>query len=78
MVFNAKKEKDQLNTIDELSEMFKSVNNISAKQIILGGVFHRYFDSLLESQGANPILEKNLLPKWLSLKIILNFAIFRA
>ena len=56
MVFNAKKEKDQLNTIDELSEMFKSVNNISAKQIILGGVFHRYFDSLLESQGANPIL----------------------
>ena len=57
MVFNANKEKDQLNTIDERRELLKSVNNISAKQIILGGVFHRYFDSLLESEGANPILE---------------------
>ena len=57
MVFNANKEKDQLNTIDERRELLKSVNNISAKQIILGGVFHRYFDSLLESEGTNPILE---------------------
>ena len=39
MVYNANKEEDQLNTIDEHSEMLKSVNNISAKQIILGGIF---------------------------------------
>ena len=39
MVYNANKEEDQLNTIDELSEMLKSVNNISAKQIILEGIF---------------------------------------
>ena len=40
-------EKDQVNTIDELSKMLKSVNNISAKQIILGGDFYLYFDSVL-------------------------------
>ena len=56
--------------------MLKSVNNISAKQIILGGHFNLYFVSLLESQGGNPILNKNLLPKWLTLKIPLNFGIF--
>ena len=31
-------EKDQPNTIHELSGMSKSVNNISAMQIILGGI----------------------------------------
>ena len=39
MVYNANKEEDQRNTIDKHSEMLKSVNNISAKQIILGGIF---------------------------------------
>ena len=51
-------EEDQLNTFNELSEMLKSVNNISAEQIILGGDFKLYFDSLLENQGGNPILKK--------------------
>ena len=51
-------EENQLNTFNELSEMLKSVNNISAEQIILGGDFKLYFDSLLENQGGNPILKK--------------------
>ena len=38
--------------------MLKSVNNISAKQIIIGGDFNLYFDSLLESQDKNLILKK--------------------
>ena len=50
-LYNANIEKDQLNTINELKEMLKSVSNISAKQIILGGDFNLYFDSLIESQG---------------------------
>ena len=50
-LYNANTEKDQLNTINELKEMLKSVNNISAKQMILGGDFNLYFDSLIESQG---------------------------
>ena len=33
------------NAIDELSEMLKSVNNISAKQVILLRDFKLYFDS---------------------------------
>ena len=67
-------EEDQLNTFNELSEMLKSVNNISAEQIILGGDFNLYFDSLLENQGGNPILKKiYCLPKWLRLKILSNF-----
>ena len=57
-LYNANTEKDQLNTINELSEMLKSPNNVSAKQITLGGDFNLYFDSLLESQGRNPILKK--------------------
>ena len=57
-LYNANTEKDQLNTIDELSEMLKTVNNISAKQIILGGNFNLYFDSLVESQGGNSVLKK--------------------
>ena len=67
MVYNANKEKDQLNAIDALSEILKSVNNISAEQIILGGIFHRYFDSLLENQGGNPILKK-AIAKMIELK----------
>ena len=57
-LYNANTEKDQLNTINELSEILKSVNNISAKQITLGEDFNLYFDSLLESQGENPISKK--------------------
>ena len=48
------KEKDQLNTFNELWEIPNSVNNISTKQIIL------YFNFLPESQGGNPILKKSV------------------
>ena len=58
-LYNANTEKAQLNTINELREMLKCVNNISAKQIILAGDFHLYFDSLPEKQGGNPILKKS-------------------
>ena len=37
--------------------MLKSVNNISAKQIILGVDFNLYFNSLLKNKGGNPILK---------------------
>ena len=57
-LYNANTVKDQLNTINELSGILKGVNNINAKQIILGGDFNLYFDSLLESQGGNPISKK--------------------
>ena len=44
--------------------MLKSVNNISAKQIILGVDFNLYFNSLLKNKGGNPILKKlYALPK---------------
>ena len=56
--------------------MLKSVNNIIAKQIVLGMDFNLHFDSLLESQGRNPILKTYILLKGLSLKIPWNFAIF--
>ena len=42
-LFNANTEKSKL------SKMLKSVNNISDKQIFLGGDFNSYFDYLLES-----------------------------
>ena len=57
------RKKNQLNTINEFRGMFKSVKNIIAKQIILGMDFNLYFDSLLDSQGRNPILKKYMLPK---------------
>ena len=60
-------EEDQLNSFNELSEMLKSVNNISAEQIILGGDFNLYFDSLLENQGGNPIFKKSIA-KMIALK----------
>ena len=72
------RKKNQLNTINEFRGMLKSVKNIITKQIILGMDFNLYFDSLLESQGRNPILKKYMLPKWLSLKIPWKFAIFLA
>ena len=59
-LYNDNTEKDQLNTIHELTEISESVNNISAKQIILGGDFDLYFYSLLKSQGGNPILKKSI------------------
>ena len=58
ILYNANTEKDQLNTINELSEMLKSANNITAKQIILGGDFNLYFNFLPESQGGNLALKK--------------------
>ena len=54
---SANTEKDQSNTINKFSEMLKSVNNISAKQIILGVDFNLYFNSLLKNKGGNPILK---------------------
>ena len=57
-LYNVNIEKDQLNTINDLIEMLKSVSNISANQIILGVDFNLYFDSLLESQHGNPKLKK--------------------
>ena len=41
-LYNANPKKDQLNTINELSEILNSANNISAKQIILGGDCNLY------------------------------------
>ena len=38
--------------------MLKSANNISAKQIIIGGDLNLYFDSLLEFQGGHLLLKK--------------------
>ena len=38
--------------------MLKSVNNISAKQTIIGADFNLYFDSLLESQDKNLTLKE--------------------
>ena len=55
--------KNQLNTINEFRGMLKSVKNIIDKQIILGMDFNLYFDSLLESQGRNPILKIYILLK---------------
>ena len=40
-------EKDELDTIDELNEILKSVNKINTKQIIFGGNFN--INSLIES-----------------------------
>ena len=56
--------------------MFKSVNDIIAKQIILGGNFNLYFDSFLESQDGNPIFKNNSIAKLIELKRPFNFAIF--
>ena len=44
-MYNNNTEKDPLNTINEFSGMLKSVNNVSAKQIILGSDFNLCFDS---------------------------------
>ena len=43
---NANTEKDQLNTIIELSEMLKSANKINTKRIILGGDFNPLFKKI--------------------------------
>ena len=62
-LYNANTERNQLNTIDELREMLKSVNNINAKQIILSKDFNLYsvyFDSFLGNEDKNPILKKNI------------------
>ena len=75
-MYNANTEKDQLKSINELSEMLKGFYDIIAKRICLAGFFHVYCVSLLESQGENPILTKYLLANRLSLKIPFNFAIF--
>ena len=46
---NANMEEDKLNNIDELSEMLKSLNNISAKQIILGRDLNLYLKTKWKS-----------------------------
>ena len=66
-LYNANVEKDQLNTIDNLSEILKSFNNISAKQIVSGGDFNFCLGSLLLSQGENPKLKKSV-PKMIGPK----------
>ena len=60
-MYNTYMEKNQLNSINELSEMLKGFNDIIAKRICLAGYFNLYCVPLLESQGENPILTKDLL-----------------
>ena len=59
-MYNANTEKDQLNSINKLSEMLKCFNGIIAKRISLAGYFNLYCVSLIESQGENSILAKYL------------------
>ena len=61
-------EKDEIDLIDELSKILKSVNKINTKQIIFGGNFN--FNSLIESYAGKRIA------KMIELKNTLNFAIF--
>ena len=60
-MYNTYMEKNQLNSINELSEMLKGFNDIIAKRICLAGYFNLYCVPLSESQGENPILTKDLL-----------------
>ena len=54
-------EKDQLNSINELSEMLKDFNDIIAKRVCLDEYCYLYCVSLLESRGENLILRNYLL-----------------
>ena len=67
-LYNASREKDQQNTISELSEMLKKVNNISAKQIFILTHYYKAKEEILQ--------KKSMLLKLLMLKRPLIIAIF--
>ena len=48
--------------------MLNSIPNIKNKDIILGGDFNLFFDTLLETQGGNPIFKKKSLAKLIETK----------
>ena len=67
-LYNASREKDQQNTISELSEMLKKVNNISAKQIFISTHYQKAKEEILQ--------KKSILLKLSMLKRPLIIAIF--
>ena len=57
-IYNANIEKEQLSALTELKTILNNVNNISSKQISLGGDLNFYFELLLETKGENSVFKK--------------------
>ena len=52
--------------------MLNSIPNISNKNVILGGNFNLFFNTSLETQGGNLILNKKSLAKLIEIKETLD------
>ena len=57
-LYNENTESEQLNILENLSNILKVFQDLSEKNIIFAGDFNLIFDQKLESVGGNPILKK--------------------
>ena len=62
-LYNANTESEQLSTLSDLSNVLRKINDISNKNVVLGGDFNLPFKAKLGPQGGNPGLKKNSLAK---------------
>ena len=67
-LYNASNEKEQIDVLSSLSELFQQSNTNPTKQIVTAGNFNLFFDSKLEVQGGNPTLKNKSLATLIEFK----------
>ena len=69
--YNANTEKEQINTLNTLSNLLKDFDT-TGKHLIFGGDFNLFYDKKLEASGGNPKLKKASIAKLIELNELYN------
>ena len=67
-LYNANTESEQLTTLSDLSKVLREINDVSNKNVVLGGDFSLLIKAKLEAQRGNPGLKKKSLAKIMQIK----------
>ena len=67
-IYNPNTEPEQISTLNQLSNLLKSLDINNHKQILFAGDFNLFFDRNLEAKGGNPSLKQKSISKIIELK----------
>ena len=71
-LYNANFESEQLNTLEELTQLLGNLEINGDKNIIFSGDFNVFFNSTLEAKGGSPTLKKHSIAKFIEIKEMLD------
>ena len=67
-LYNANTESEQLTTLSDLSKVLREINDVSNKNVVLGGDFSLLIKAKLEAQRGNSGLKKKSLAKIMQIR----------